>query len=335
MDNNIKVSVSCLVYNHAPYLRKCLDGFISQKTNFDFEVIVHDDASTDNSAEIIKEYALKYPKIFVPILQTENQHSKKVKITQTIVVPLMRGKYMAQCEGDDYWSDENKLQRQYDFMETHPECLLCTHVVEAFDSNTGEITQTIPTNDVVNNFIKFGKRDKSCSDVICIDGKDYFRFTTKSNYNFQTSSFFFKTEVIRKYINEKPKFMLVSDVGDMPLFLYLMSNNSFGFIPKTMSRYRTNNGGSWTNRNLAKDNEKMMKHFTVQYNLWKEYNIYTDYKYNKYVLNMEQMFMRRYYYMCKTYNLPYDKAIFDNKKLKLFRFKLGAIKKKLLSIIKK
>lgn len=136
----IKVSVLCTAYNHEKFLRKCLDGFVNQKTNFKYEVIVHDDASTDGTKTIIEEYVKKYPNIFVPIYQTENQYSKKVEIMDDIMLPLSRGKYIAICEGDDYWCDENKLQLQYDFMESHLECSACFHNNYCYDLLTGKTT---------------------------------------------------------------------------------------------------------------------------------------------------------------------------------------------------
>ena len=124
MDKEILVTVICLTYNHEKYIRECIDGFVMQKTNFAYEVIIHDDASTDNTAEIIKEYQQKYPDIIIPILQTENQYSKKVPIGKTFIYPRAKGKYIALCEGDDYWIDPYKLQKQVDFLEDNPDYVL-------------------------------------------------------------------------------------------------------------------------------------------------------------------------------------------------------------------
>lgn len=117
------VSIQCLVYNHGPYLRQCLEGFVMQKTNFAFEAIVHDDASTDNSADIIREYAEKYPDIIKPIYETENQYSKKDGSLDRIMNAAIHpdAKYIAMCEGDDYWIDPLKLQKQVNFLENHGE----------------------------------------------------------------------------------------------------------------------------------------------------------------------------------------------------------------------
>ncbi len=122
------VAIKCLVYNHEPYLRDCLEGFVMQQTNFPFVAIVHDDASTDNSAAIIREYEEKYPDIIKPIYEAENQYSKRDGSLGRIMnaaVDAIGAKYVAMCEGDDYWTDPLKLQKQVDFMETNPEYGLC------------------------------------------------------------------------------------------------------------------------------------------------------------------------------------------------------------------
>ena len=126
-DNNqpLMVTIRCIAYNQEKYIRDCLEGFVMQKTNFRFEAIVHDDASTDGTAAIIKEYAEKFPDIIKPILETENQYSKHDGSLQKIMDKACNGKYVAYCEGDDYWIDPLKLQKQVDFMENHPDFSLC------------------------------------------------------------------------------------------------------------------------------------------------------------------------------------------------------------------
>lgn len=122
------VVIRCLVYNHDSYLRECLEGFVMQQTNFPFVAIVHDDASTDGSAAIIREYEEKYPDIIKPIYETENQYSKHDGSLGRIInaaVDATGAKYVAMCEGDDYWTDPLKLQKQVDFLESHPEYGLC------------------------------------------------------------------------------------------------------------------------------------------------------------------------------------------------------------------
>ena len=130
MTEQPKVIIRCLVYNHEPYLRDCLDGFVMQKTSFPFKAVVHDDCSTDGSAAIIREYAEKYPHIIEPIYETENQYSKRDGSLGRVMdaATLGRSPYIAYCEGDDYWIDPFKLQKQVDYMDTHPECsMTCTN----------------------------------------------------------------------------------------------------------------------------------------------------------------------------------------------------------------
>lgn len=131
------VSIRCLVYNHEPYLRQCLDGFVMQQTTFPFEAIIHDDASTDGSAAIIREYAEKYPDIIKPIYETDNQYSKHDGSLARIMDAAMHpgSKYVASCEGDDYWTDPNKLQMQVDVMEADEQIGLVHTFARVFDQH--------------------------------------------------------------------------------------------------------------------------------------------------------------------------------------------------------
>ena len=125
--DKIKVSVVCLAYNHASYIRDALEGFLSQVTGFPFEVIVHDDASTDGTAGIIRDYSERFPDIIRPVFQKENQYSKGIPIARDFIFPMVRGDYVALCEGDDYWTDPLKLRKQVEALENHPDADICTH----------------------------------------------------------------------------------------------------------------------------------------------------------------------------------------------------------------
>jgi glycosyltransferase involved in cell wall biosynthesis len=118
------VSVCCAAYNHEQFIKECLDGFLMQKTNFVFEILINDDASTDNTASIIKEYEKKYPDIIKPIYQKENQYSKEGNVYPRFNFPRAKGKYIAICDGDDYWTDPLKLQQQVDFLEVNSQYAL-------------------------------------------------------------------------------------------------------------------------------------------------------------------------------------------------------------------
>ena len=148
-DSKILVSICCITYNHAQYIRQCLDGFLMQETNFAFEILIHDDASTDGTADIIREYEKKYPNVIKPIYQEENQYSKGVNITEKYNWSRVKGKYVAQCEGDDYWIDSQKLQRQVDFMEANLEYNLSAEnaLVQHINGQSWEFSSK-PTRDV-------------------------------------------------------------------------------------------------------------------------------------------------------------------------------------------
>lgn len=120
------VSISCITYNHKDYIIDTLNGFLMQKTNFPFEVLIHDDCSTDGTTEIIREYAKKYPEIIKPMYERENQYQHgKPFGSEVWNYPRAKGKYIALCEGDDYWIDPYKLQKQVDFLEANPDYGMC------------------------------------------------------------------------------------------------------------------------------------------------------------------------------------------------------------------
>jgi glycosyltransferase involved in cell wall biosynthesis len=141
--NNPLVSISSITYNHEPFIRDCLEGFLMQKTNFDYEILIHDDASTDQTQSIIKEYQQKYPHLIKPIYQTENQFSKGVRgINKKYNISRSKAKYIAMCEGDDYWTDPYKLQKQVDYMEKHPEVVLTHHLYKNIDTEGNIISES-------------------------------------------------------------------------------------------------------------------------------------------------------------------------------------------------
>lgn len=158
------VTIQCCTYNHEPYLRDALEGFVMQQTDFPFVAIVHEDASTDGTAQVLREYAEKYPDIILPIFEKENQYSKGT-LTQIMnkACEVTGAKYIAMCEGDDYWIDPLKLQKQVDFLESHPDFgLVHSNVFEADYKNkflkTKVFRENIPEGDVkkdilVGNFI--------------------------------------------------------------------------------------------------------------------------------------------------------------------------------------
>lgn len=154
-----KIAVKCLTFNHEKYIRQALDGFISQKTDFPFVVIVHDDASTDKTPPIIAEYKERYPDVFLPIYEKTNQYSKKDGSVTRILNKALEAtgaKYVATCEGDDYWIAADKLQKQFDFLESNPDYgLVATNCYKLTDKGFQDFTLTnkeeITTEDLLQD----------------------------------------------------------------------------------------------------------------------------------------------------------------------------------------
>ena len=232
-NKDIMVSIICNTYNHECYIRDALDGFISQKTNFNFEVLVHDDASTDNTANIIKEYESKYPDIIKPIYQTENQYSKKIPgLIGSLQYSRAKGKYIALCEGDDYWISAYKLQRQFDFMESHPEYSLCFHKGYYVVAKTRKPWLIYPKikNDT----------DISVEQIILDIGEPML-----------TNSMFFRKECRDNY----PDIFRDNPVGDYPLAVYLSLCGKVYCLEEPMSAYRVMAQGSWSQNNMKKNKD--------------------------------------------------------------------------------
>ena len=248
----ILVSVVCTAYNHENYIREALEGFIKQKTNFKFEVLVHDDASTDKTADIIREYEQKYPDMIKGIYQTENQYSKGVKILFKYLFPAARGKYFAWCEGDDFWSYKYKLQEQVDYMEAHPECAICCHAANLVNEQGNIITKLRPySRSTTFNIETFFDRQ----------------------VNYPTASLM----LTNKIKNKCPDFYKNAPVGDIPITLYCLTKGNGYYIDKIMSSYRTGVDSSWTSTHRTP--EKKIHHYEQMKQMYIEFQEYTKYKY--------------------------------------------------------
>lgn len=253
---SIMVSIICNAYNHEKYIRKALDGFVNQKTDFDFEVIIHDDASTDRTADIIREYQKRYPKLIKAILENENQYSKGIDITRQIDLPLANGKYIALCEGDDYWIDCKKLQKQFKYMEEHPQCSLCIHNGILVNECGEKIGEKITTNVA---------REFQCEEVI--DGGGGFCLTNS----------IFTRSIIVKKVSEMMEYGL-----DYFWQCYLASEGSIFCFCDKMSAYRVFSNGSWTSR--IKTNVNMrFKYIEKSEKALATFNRQTGFKYDKIV----------------------------------------------------
>ena len=225
LNQELKVSIICDVYNHGSYLRDALEGFVSQKTNFPIEILVHDDASTDNSAEIIREYEAKYPAMVKPLYQTVNQYSQNVYIDKTFQIPRITGKYVAVCEGDDFWTDPLKLQKQVDFLENNPEYSLCACSTIRRNMKTGLDEQ---------RYVIQEDMDISFEDLV----------HNKTGGFFQYASIVMRSDVFV----QRPDWFQKFPIGDYPLVLMAALNGKVHMLKDVMTVYRYYAANSWTVR---------------------------------------------------------------------------------------
>lgn len=270
-NQEIGVSICCLVYNHEKYLRRCLDGFVEQRTNFKIEVLIHDDASTDHSREIIEEYAEKYPEIFRPLYQKENQTSKGRKVSLEFQYPRIRGKYVAWCEGDDYWTDEMKLQKQYDMLEKNADKVFCTHIVRSISESGELLNDTHPTN--LN--IPMHLESEVWIKMLLGD----------SPYQFHTSSYFARADVLLQHINNYPEFMVRAKVGDVPIMMLYATYGGCIYLDQEMSCYRKQSVGSWSQR--MRSNSSMREQtILASIDSFKAYDEFTNKEYTHLINNV-------------------------------------------------
>ena len=235
------VSLLCITYNHEKYIREALDSFLMQKTNFPIEIIIHDDASTDGTIKILKEYQNKYPIVNL-IIEKENQFSQdNASAFLENMYKSAKGKYIAWCEGDDYWTDPNKIQVQADFLEENPGYSICFHPVKVeFESNTKK---------------QYLYPDPSWGRIF--DTEELL----KMNF-IQTNSVMYRKQKYGKI----PAGIIPQD---WYMHLYHAKFGTIGFIDKPMAVYRIHGGGVWSD---SRENigELWQKHGTAHLKFFAE-----------------------------------------------------------------
>ena len=272
-ETEIKVSVYCLAYNHEKYIEQTLQGFVKQITDFRFEVIVHDDASTDNTKSVIQKYVALYPDLFVPIYETENQYSKGKGLIFPILAPKIRGKYVAVCEGDDYWTDEHKLQKQYEVLENNPDCSICVHDAQCIeeDGSLLDKSDTIPRRE---HGLKPGVIDK---EQIAAE-----LWLKEGGYPFHTSSYFYKRCIIEEQINGEAKFIKYMN-GDMITLHLCLKHGNYFYIGEVMSHRRKGVPGSWNARWKMADIQTKLKQLEYKVIGERMFDEYSDYQFHNYI----------------------------------------------------
>ena len=289
---DVKVSIVCITYNQVEYIGDALDSFIMQKTNFEYEVLVHDDASTDGTKEIIYEYEKRYPEIIKPIYQDENQYSKGTKIFKSFQFPRAKGKYISFCEGDDYWTDPNKLQKQYDFMEENSDYYLCTHAANKVSAKTKAI---VGVKKPMIDKEYYGMKD-------AIQG--YGRWVA-------TASMFIRREVFYDY----PKYALVAPCGDYVYAIMAAEKGKIAYLSDNMADYRIQAKNSLSQR-WSKDSNKLFNYYKKYEKMLVELNEHTKGKYND---EIENEYTRIWF---TYYSIIGDKKVLKEERFRLYFEKL-------------
>lgn len=235
-----------MTYNQDEYIRSCLEGFVMQKTNFPFVAVIHDDASTDNTASIILEYASKYPAIIKPYIEKENQWSKHDGSLGRIMDSLTtHSKYIAFCEGDDYWTDPYKLQKQVDLLESDENIKLVYTSYECVGHNGDTIKR---------KGYEANMRMSSSGDVL---SKLFLR-------NFiQTCSVCMRTDIFTSEVMKG-----CPSKYDYAYFLASACSGDMAYIPQKTCAYRKGNGSITITQNKE-----------VNKGLWEAYKYFVRYFY--------------------------------------------------------
>lgn len=206
------VSISCITFNQSKFIKQTLDGFLMQQTSFPMEILIHDDASTDGTEEIIKEYELRYPNIIKPLYEVENQWTKGRKGDRVFNYPRAKGKYIALCEGDDYWIDPLKIQKQVDFLEQNKDYGLVFTDINKVDKNNSIIEQNSFSNSEI-------PRCESFEDYLI-----HAPFLAPCTWLFR-----------KKLIKERDREYAV---GDLPLLLDIAAQSKIHQLRDTTANYR-------------------------------------------------------------------------------------------------
>lgn len=256
---SVLVSISCITYNHEDYIADAIEGFLAQKTDFEYEILIGEDCSLDGTKAIVENYVAKYPDKIKMVTSEKNVGAAK---NSKRLFRISKGKYIAECEGDDYWTDPYKLQRQVDYLEKHPDCTMCFHAADIVR------TPKIRTGRKVK---PYGTDRVSPIEDIILGGGGFC----------PTASLVYP----KIAIENPPDFYMNSHVGDYPLQLILSSQGYAYYINESMSAYRVGVKGSWTSRLNTSSNlkERMIEVNKADIHLLRDFDRYTDYKYTEWV----------------------------------------------------
>lgn len=238
-NRDVLVSICCVTYNHVKYIRNAIEGFLIQKVNFSIEILIHDDASIDGTADIIREYESKFPDLIKPIYQSENQYSQDRAISAVYQFPRARGKYIALCEGDDYWTDPYKLQKQVDLLESNSEYGLAYSDIAIVDGNNKTILKSA-----------FYERLKEGY----ASGNVFFKLIKKNFIS--TPTVVARKTLIWNYLQQFPAEVFCIDFR---LWLHIAHYSKVGCIDEKLAVYRIHDNGLSKSENFFSKRTSLIK----------------------------------------------------------------------------
>lgn len=294
------VSIICTTYNHERFIKDALQSFVLQDCPFPFEVIVGDDCSQDGTAEVVHEYIDDYPDIIKGVFHEANQYSQGYSVSEPLI-KIARGKYIAICEGDDYWIDNRKLAKQIGYMENHPDCAFCFSNARTLDIQNGKFSENemLPSTD---------------DDVRILRNGDNLTVRDMLQLSFiPTASFVYRK---KDWLN-RPVFPAGTFMGDRYLQLVMTSFGYAHYFDESMCIYRVNNPnsmmGTW-----GRYVDKAISSNRGFINLYKEFDKYTQYEHTAII---SKLITEREY---SLYSLTGNYELLREPRFKEFSSKLGA-----------
>lgn len=295
--NQLMVSVVIISYNHETYIEKCIENVLNQTTNFDFEIIISNDCSKDNTDSVIRDVIKKNNN--PSNIRYYNQENNLGMVNNTVFVfKQSKGKYIAICDGDDYWTDSLKLQKQVDFMEANNEIVFSFHGAKTLDNNSN--FNTYPKNKLFKN------KQIVPKDVFISRGAAYSC----------TSSIMFQSQLIHIL----PNYFTNCFVNDFPLALLAISNGEIGYLEDEMTVYRTMADNSWS---AIKDKDMIFKEKKFENTMMtlRDFDEFTNHKYHTLLDNLKSLcsyqLLHSYFSVVKSKKVRFDKYKYYRKKLNL------------------
>lgn len=259
IERNPVVSVWCTTFNHRDYIEQCIQSLTNQIVNFEYEIVIFDDASTDGTSDIVREYSQKYPNLIHALIAKNNTYCnpKRKSIRDYLLSDVFKGKYIAVCEGDDYWSDCNKLNTQINFLLSNPDYSLTFH--NAIKRHELQNTETVMKCE------SFDKELKTEDIIMQYDGM------------WPTASMVGKKDIFRD-----STFLFTNEVGDWPVQLYASHIGKVFYFSKVMSIYRFFSKNSWSSSIYTNNAKRVLNVFNM-IELMNRFNKFTSYQHMEFI----------------------------------------------------